>query len=61
MRRNDKDYLAKSREVGAFLNTLKPEWVQGMSRRSKIYGKQRTWDNKTIENNENLGFHLNDL
>jgi predicted P-loop ATPase len=61
MRRNDKDYLAKSREVGAFLNTLKPEWVKGKSRRSKIYGVQITWDNKTLENNEAFDYNLNDL
>lgn len=61
MRRNDKDYLAKSREVGAFLNTLKPEWVQGGLRRSKIYGVQRTWDNKNTEENEKLGYTLTDL
>ena len=61
MRRNDKDYLAKSREIGQFLNTLKGEWEKGKPRRNKIYGKQVTWDNVRLKNEENSDSTLNDL
>lgn len=61
MRRNDKDYLSKSREVGQFLNTLKGEWTKGGVRRLKVYGLQRCWDKIKNENYENFGNTLNDL
>lgn len=61
MKRNDKDYLAKSREIGQFLNTLKGQWEKGKSKRTKIYGVQMTWYNLKIEKIENLDYNLNDL
>ena len=61
MKRNDKDYLTKSREIGQFLNTLKGSWEQSGRKRSKIYGQQRMWDNKLCEVDENFCHTLNDL
>lgn len=43
MKRSDRDYLAKSREVGQFLNTLKGEWRKGGGKRTKSYGYQKVW------------------
>lgn len=64
MKRTDKDYLSRSREIGQYLNSLKGEWEFVGPRRSKVYGNQKTWkraNSVTTEENQGLGSLLNDL
>lgn len=43
MKRTDKDYLSKSREVGQYLNSLTGKWKLVGNKRNKLYGVQKTW------------------
>lgn len=43
MKRTDKDYLSKSREIGQFLNSLKGKWQLVGVRKNKLYGGQKVW------------------
>lgn len=43
MRRDSKDYLTKSREVGQYMKRLEKDWKMIGTRRTKNYGKQKTW------------------
>lgn len=64
MKRTDKEYLSRSREIGQYLNSLKGEWENIGPRKSKVYGNQKTWKRKnlmTTEENQGLGSLLNDL
>ena len=44
LRRTDKEYLSRSREIGQYLNSLKDRWKFIGPRRHKIYGNQKTWE-----------------
>ena len=50
VRREAKDYLTKSREVGQYLKRLEKEWEKIGSKRSRIYGVQLTWKRVSREN-----------
>jgi len=61
MSRGDREYSARSREVGQYLNSLSDSWEMKGSGRSKLYGVQKTWHRKESAFPKNLGYTLNDL
>lgn len=64
MRRTDKDYLSRSREIGQYLNSLKGSWEFVGPRKSRIYGSQKTWrrqNSVTTEEEGRLGSLLSSL
>lgn len=61
IKRNDKDYISKSREVGQYLNTLPDRWKKVGGKRSKIYGVQIQWDRIKTEEVNFPGLHLSDF
>lgn len=64
MKRTDKDYLSRSREIGQYLNSLKGSWRFVGPKRTKIFGVQKTWERlgrSVTESHECFGYALNDL
>ncbi len=51
MKRTDKDYLTRGREIGQFIQSLK-DWESVGVRRNKIYGGQKTWKRKQTTTEE---------
>lgn len=58
MKKTDRDYLSRARDVGQYLNTLAAEWVSVGNKRIPIYGVQKSWKRKK---SRNLGNTLDDM
>lgn len=43
IKRDSREYLTKSREVGQYLKKRDKEWIKVGNRRSKVYGVQMSW------------------
>lgn len=61
MRKTDRDYRVMSREIGAFLNSLKGWKKIGVKKKSRLYGSQMTWERIGQYDDENSINLLDDL
>lgn len=61
MKKTDREYMSKSREIGQYLNSLKGAWEMVGARRTRIYGCQKMWQRQNIGATESFGCSLADL
>lgn len=47
MKRTEREYMARSREIGQYLNSLEGKWKNIGNKKNKIYGCQKTWQRVT--------------
>lgn len=61
MKRTEREYMARSREIGQYLNSLEGKWKMIGPQRNRLYGVQKTWQRCNRSVTEEPGYTLEDL
>lgn len=61
VKKSDREYASKAREIGKYLNSKIDQWELVGTRRSKLYGVQKTWKRVGGPVPKSFGYTVDDL